>query len=500
MNNVLTGQTFGNYFFKELIGSGGMGDVYAGKDLSLQRKVAIKVLKPELLDQQELIERFRSEAITLAQLNHPNVATIFAFIEGKHHFLVIEFISGWTLSTLIDKCNGLPIPVSLFIFKQILAGVSAVHNKGIVHRDLKPSNIMITDEMIVKVMDFGLARFHVANRLTIHGKLIGTIEYMSPEQIRGEHTDQLSDIYSLGILLFEMITGRTPFSSHSDYGLMKSQIETPPPSPLKYKNNVPEALVIIITKALSKVPTDRYQSTSEFITVIDNCLIDIISAEMELKELINRYHLSACKVSENSTIDRQFEDSAKSLQQQVSIVEINQSKNLFYNKINLFFAKRIWLGPLILLFSLATLIVIIYLTNSVPEKQVVKTQPDIKKQIPGTESAIRNGQREFLQPYSGLAPSMTNTPPDKTNENIEGEKQAMKPRRNDPKDDISIVIPEPTLPLYERYTPAPNKQSFKNKTTEKVIKKEQPTRSVHKGKSENNNNRKHADEWTIRRE
>ena len=145
--------------------------------------------------------------------------------------------------------------------------------------------------------------------------------------------------------------------------------------------------------------------------------------------------------------------------------------------------------------------------NPVPEKQVAKTQPDINKQIPEDKRVLRNGQREFLQPYSDLVPSMANTPPpNRTNEDIEGEKQAMKLNRKSiayqldgPEGDSSIVIPETTLPVYERYTPVLNKQSFKNEATEKIIKKKQPTRSVSKGKPENNNTKKSADEWIIRR-
>jgi len=491
---MLTGQTFDNFFFEDLLGSGGMGDVYAGIDLSLQRKVAIKVLKPELLGQPELIARFKSEAISLAQLNHPNVATIFAFIEEKkHNFLVIEFIPGWELSTLITKCSGLPIPVALLIFKQILAGVLAIHKKGIVHRDLKPSNIMITDELLVKVMDFGLARFQSANRLTSYGKLIGTIEYMSPEQICGEQTDQLSDIYSLGILLFEIITGQLPFSSNSEYGLMKAQIEAPPPSPLKYKNNTPESLVSIISTALAKSPKDRYQSVSEFSAAIDSCLIDTVNAETELKELINKYHLSAHKVSENKAIDSQFESSENPELQQEPIVVINQPKKPLYNKVILFFAKRVWLGPLILLISFVTVFLMIYLTKD----PLINAQKDtLSISSPGIN--IKQPELNLL-PGTEILPSETSifSPAEMT----EADAKTKNDKKNSLEDEIKTIIPTATLPPPQKYTYSPKKQTYKHKET--IRNSYPPKDSIQDANIDNpetDNTDEQEDTWKIRRQ
>ena len=261
----MTANVVGNYKLVEQIGQGGMGAVYRGVDLMLEREVAIKVLRPELAGQPQILERFRTEAVTLAKLNHPNIATLYAFFrQGDDFFMVMEFVRGETLDHAIRRAGAMRVDVAVPLFSHALEGIGYAHKLGIVHRDIKPANMMLTPDGSIKVMDFGIARVLGSARMTKQGNIIGTIEYMSPEQVRGQETDARSDIYSLGILLYEMVTGRVPFASDSEFDLMKAQIDEPPPPPREFAPHIPEPVEHAIMRALAKVPDARFQTAGEF--------------------------------------------------------------------------------------------------------------------------------------------------------------------------------------------------------------------------------------------
>lgn len=261
----MIGHLVGNYKVTDQIGEGGMGSVFRGIDIMLEREVAIKMLRPELSRQPHIVERFRSEAVTLAKLNHPNIATLYSFLrQGEDFFMVMEFVRGETLDSLIGKSGAMPWERAVALFSQALEGIEHAHKMGIVHRDIKPANMMLTETGSIKVMDFGIARVLGTNRLTKTGHLIGTVEYMSPEQVRGEETDARSDIYSLGILLYEMLTGRVPFNSSSEYELMRSHIEEAPKPPGTFVAQIPVVVEQAIMRALAKKPEARQRSANEF--------------------------------------------------------------------------------------------------------------------------------------------------------------------------------------------------------------------------------------------
>jgi serine/threonine protein kinase len=265
----MIGSVVGNYKIIEQIGEGGMGSVFKGVDLMLEREVAIKMLRPELARQPNVVERFRTEAVTLAKLNHTNVATLHSFFrQGEDFFMVMEFVRGQTLDEVIRTYGAMECERAIQLFCMALEGIDHAHKMGIIHRDIKPANMMLTETGSIKVMDFGIARVLGTDRMTKVGHLIGTVEYMSPEQVRGEETDARSDIYSLGILLYEMLTGRVPFNSTSEYELMRCQIEAAPAPPRSHAPHIPLPVEQAIMRSLAKKRDARYQSASEFRTML----------------------------------------------------------------------------------------------------------------------------------------------------------------------------------------------------------------------------------------
>ncbi len=293
----MIGQVIGNtYQILEKLGQGGMGSVFKGVDLNLQRPVAIKVLREDLTNNPALVERFRSEAITLAKLNHPNIATLYSFLpHGNQYFMVMEYVPGETLEHLIRQRGVIPYLEAIPLFCQALEGIGQAHRMGIIHRDIKPANLMVVDDLgekRVKVMDFGIARVLGTSHLTNPGKQVGTLHYMSPEQAEARELDTRSDIYSLGIVLFEMLTGRIPFDADSEYLLCKMHIEQPPPSPRLINPNIPPAIEEAVLKAMAKSPAARFQNAGEFRAYLLNQIgIPVVS----LSSIPNISNVSAIK-------------------------------------------------------------------------------------------------------------------------------------------------------------------------------------------------------------
>jgi serine/threonine protein kinase len=255
----------GNFKILQKLGEGGMGVVYKGIDVQLERPVAIKMLNPDLARNPELVQRFQAEARAQANLNHANVATLYAFLVTEQGAcMVMEFVEGDSFEELIRRGGPMNPRDAVPLFKQALLGIGAAHRMGIVHRDIKPANLMVNRQGMVKVMDFGIAKALGTRGMTRTGMQMGTIFYMSPEQIQGRGVDVRTDIYALGVTLYEMLSGHVPFEGDSDFQIMNDHISTPPPSITRYHPYAPKEFDNVIAKALEKNPDNRFQTVEEF--------------------------------------------------------------------------------------------------------------------------------------------------------------------------------------------------------------------------------------------
>jgi serine/threonine protein kinase/Tfp pilus assembly protein PilF len=262
---LTTGSTFaGRYQIIEELGKGGMGRVYKAHDTKIKEKIAIKLIKPEIAKDKITIERFSNELRLARKIRHKNVCGMFDLGEEKGtHYITMEFVPGEDLRSSIRRFGQLPIGKSISIAKQICEGLSEAHRLGVVHRDLKSNNIMIDKEGNVRIMDFGIARSLEAKGITSPGLMIGTPEYMSPEQVEGKEVDNQSDIYSLGIILYEMVTGRVPFEGDTPFTIGIKHKSEIPKNPMGLNTQVSDDLSRVILRCLEKVKEKRYQSVGE---------------------------------------------------------------------------------------------------------------------------------------------------------------------------------------------------------------------------------------------
>ncbi len=260
----------GRYDIKELIGVGGMANVYKAVDIIENRIVAVKILKEEYLSNDEFLRRFRNESKAIALLSHPNIVKIYDVSLGDGiQYLVMEYVDGITLKEYIEQQHVLKWKEAVHFTVQILRALQHAHDKGIVHRDIKPHNIMLLQDGTIKVMDFGIARFARDDGRTMTDKAIGSVHYISPEQARGDVTDEKSDIYSVGVMLFEMLTGKLPFDSDSAVSVALMQMQAVPKMPRQLNETIPEGLEEITVRAMQKDPAQRYQSAAEMLRDID---------------------------------------------------------------------------------------------------------------------------------------------------------------------------------------------------------------------------------------
>ena len=259
------GKVLGNrYEILEEIGSGGMATVYKARCKLLNRYVAVKVLRDEFANDAEFIKRFQVEAQSAASLSHPNIVSIYDVgNEDGLHYIVMELIEGKTLKEIIKEKGKLPWREAVGIASQIASGLSQAHQNHIVHRDIKPHNIIITKDGVAKVTDFGIAKAVSNSTINAFGSTIGSVHYFSPEHARGGYTDEKSDIYSLGVVLYEMCTGKLPFDGETPVAVALKHLQENPKEPIELCKELPQAVNDIIMKAMKKDPSERYESAAE---------------------------------------------------------------------------------------------------------------------------------------------------------------------------------------------------------------------------------------------
>lgn len=291
------------YKILDVIGKGGMAIVYKANDIKLGRDVTFKVLKEDYIDDEAFINRFTTEARAAAQLAHTNIVNVYDVgNEGDIHYIVMEYIDGYTLKELIYKKAPLSNKLACDIAMQIAAGLDNAHAHGVIHRDIKPENILLTEingRLVAKVTDFGIAKANFMENT--QGEYMGSIHYFSPEQAKGENVDNRSDIYSLGIVLYEMITGERPFEGDSAFDLAMKHIKSPLPDPKIYNPNVTQDIVDIIKKACAKEARNRYQDAQD----MEQALKDISSFDSKNKEGVSSERKSVPHIEE---YDNEYED------------------------------------------------------------------------------------------------------------------------------------------------------------------------------------------------
>lgn len=266
MDKIIGKKLDGRYEITELIGSGGMADVYKGTDVVENKVVAVKILKKEYSENEEFLRRFRNESKAIAVLNHPNIVKIYDVgFTDSIQYIIMEYIDGETLKDYINKEGKLSWKDTIHFVVQILRALQHAHDKGVVHRDIKPQNIMVFNDGTVKVMDFGIAKFARDEGKTATDQAIGSVHYISPEQASGTTTDAKSDIYSVGVMMYEMLTGKKPFDSDNPVAIALMHTRDIPERPRAVNPDIPDGLEEIVLRAMEKDPSDRYQSSVDMI-------------------------------------------------------------------------------------------------------------------------------------------------------------------------------------------------------------------------------------------
>lgn len=260
------------YTVLELIGKGGMADVYLALDTLLDREVAIKLLKSEMNGDSTSIERFKREAEAIAKLAHPNIVDIYDVGEDNgNYYIVMEYVKGATLKNLIKKRGAIEPKEAVFLMKQLCSAIKAAHDKGVIHRDIKSQNIIIKDDGTLKVLDFGIALANDAIQITSDDIVLGSVHYLAPELSKGESATELSDIYAMGIILYELLTGDVPFKGDQAIQIAIEHVKNKVPSTRDFNPSIPVSVDNIVTRATAKVPANRYQSAEEMLFDLKCC-------------------------------------------------------------------------------------------------------------------------------------------------------------------------------------------------------------------------------------
>jgi eukaryotic-like serine/threonine-protein kinase len=266
----------GRFEIVELIGKGGMSSVFKAHDRLLDRSVAIKVLHPQFTEDEEYVERFRREARSVAQLSHPNIVTVIERGEDSgRQYIVFEYVQGENLKQLLERTGPMSAYEALGMALQMARALSFAHGRGLIHRDVKPQNVLLNAEGQAKMTDFGIARSVDVQGVTITGTVLGTSEYIAPEQARGQQVDAQTDVYSLGVVLYELLTGSVPYDGDNFVTVALRHVNEPVPSLLEQRPDAPPRLALAVERAMAKSPDERYESMDELVEELEDCLAEL---------------------------------------------------------------------------------------------------------------------------------------------------------------------------------------------------------------------------------
>ncbi|MDP9491064.1 MAG: protein kinase [Actinomycetota bacterium] len=266
----------GRYELVELIGKGGMSSVWQAHDRLLDRIVAIKILHPHFTEDEEYVERFRREARSVAQLSHPNIVTVIDRGEDAgRQYIVFEYVEGENLKQLVERGGPMPIRDALLMALQMARALAFAHGRGLIHRDVKPQNVLLNTDGQAKMTDFGIAREVDVEGVTITGTVLGTSEYIAPEQARGQQVDSQTDVYSLGVVLYELLTGGVPYDGDNFVTVALKHVNEPVPSVPERRPDAPPRIALAIERAMAKSPDERYGSMDELVDELESCLAEL---------------------------------------------------------------------------------------------------------------------------------------------------------------------------------------------------------------------------------
>jgi serine/threonine-protein kinase len=266
----------GRYELLELIGKGGMSSVYKAHDRLLDRQIAVKILHPHFTEDEEYVERFRREARAVAQLSHPNIVTVIDRGEDEgRQFIVFEYVEGENLKQLLERTGPMPVQDALLLALQMARALAFAHGRGLIHRDVKPQNVLLNADGQAKMTDFGIARSVDVQGVTITGTVLGTSEYIAPEQARGERVDAQTDVYSLGVVLYELLVGGVPYEGETFVTVALKHVNEPVPPVLERRPDLPPRVALAVERAMAKSPGERFSSMQEVADELEACLAEL---------------------------------------------------------------------------------------------------------------------------------------------------------------------------------------------------------------------------------
>lgn len=406
----LEGRLLGNrYEIIRQIGNGGMATVYKAKCHVLNRFVAVKVLKDEYTTDNEFIKRFNVEAQAVASLTHPNIVSVYDVgKEDNLHYIVMELIQGKTLKEIIKEDGALSWKWSVNIAIQIASALEAAHKNNIVHRDIKPHNIIITEDGIAKVTDFGIAKAVSNSTITAFGSTMGSVHYFSPEHARGGYTDAKSDIYSLGVVLYEMVTGRVPFDADTPVSVALKHMHEEPIEPIKINPLIPISVNKIILKAMQKNPNDRYTTATEMLRDLNTALKNPNGDFVNINGVQNEFPTQRMPLIYDKTIEEKIKERDNQIEENV-----NSKSNKKRSKISQYFKEHKAVGITAMILSAILLFIIVMMitmaifkgettTKEIIIPDVVKMSQEENKAISDIEEYIKNLKlkTEIIEEYN----------------------------------------------------------------------------------------------------